>query len=134
MIAAGVIRIFDRVESRELGVHILSADALDLAHIDVLHRLAAVRIDRERPARTFPCRSLHRLEKRLAVGVAYRGPQRFAAQAATVITAHHHRTRRLVISRAEGLDELPVHTRGMRNRVEMRGGYPERGRSEIFQD
>src|SRR5271156_4924484 len=53
----GVLHIGD---GRELNIVQRAVLLLDLAHIDVLHDVARVRIDRDRPARAHPAHALHR--------------------------------------------------------------------------
>src|SRR5215467_7939324 len=56
-------RILDRLEGRELDGPELAAHLLDLAEVDVLHDVAGLRIDRDRPARALPLHALHRADQ-----------------------------------------------------------------------
>src|SRR6266545_2859763 len=62
--------ILDGLEGREFDVVEFAVDLLDLADVDVLHDVAGFRIDRDRAARAFPLHALHRLDQRLASGLA----------------------------------------------------------------
>src|ERR1700737_1620964 len=68
----GLARILDRLEGRELDVVELAIDLLDLADVDVLHDVAGIRIDRDRPARALPLHPLHRRDQLIAIGLAPR--------------------------------------------------------------
>jgi hypothetical protein len=58
--------LLDRFEGLELDIVELAVDALDLAHIDVLHDVPRLRIDRDRSARAFPGHALHGLDESVA--------------------------------------------------------------------
>src|SRR6266850_4040114 len=113
----GLAGILHRLEGREFYVVEFAVDLLDLADVDVLHDVAGFRIDRDRAARAFPLHALHRLDQRIAVGLAAGLLQRLVDQADAVIAADRHEAR----ARAEGLlvggNEFLICRRGMRRGV-----------------
>src|SRR5215470_13609018 len=62
--------VFDRVESCELDIVELAVLLLDFADVDVLHDIAGVRINGDRPARAFPRQALHGRDQCIAIGLA----------------------------------------------------------------
>src|SRR6185295_18314151 len=54
----GLHRVLDVGDGGELDVVEFAADLLDLADVDVLDDVARLGIDRDRPARAFPCHAL----------------------------------------------------------------------------
>src|SRR5260221_13838288 len=85
--------ILHRLKSREFDVVEFAVDLLDLADVDVLDDVAGFRIDRDRAARAFPLHALHRLDQRVAVGLAAGLLQLLKDQTNAVITAHRHKAR-----------------------------------------
>src|SRR5262245_41531062 len=83
-------RVLDGVEGRELDVIQLAALPLDLANVDVLHDVARLRIDRDRPARTFPAQTLHGRDQAVAIRLAAGLLQGFVDQVHAVVAAHRH--------------------------------------------
>src|SRR4051812_17200640 len=77
----GLAGILHRLEGREFDVIEFAVDLLDLADVDVLHDVAGFRIDRDRAARAFPLHALHRLDQRIAIGLAAGLLQGFVDQA-----------------------------------------------------
>src|SRR4051795_3325083 len=82
-----------RLEGRELDVVEFAVDLLDLADVDVLDDVAGFGIDRDWAARAFPLHALHRLDQRIAVGIAAGLLQRLVDQPDAVIAAHRHEAR-----------------------------------------
>src|SRR5438270_241951 len=82
--------ILDRLEGGEFDVVEFAVDLLYLADEDVLHDVAGFRVDRDRPARALPLHALHRLDQRVAVGLAAGLLQRFVDQMDAVIAADRH--------------------------------------------
>src|SRR6202790_4608768 len=82
--------VLDGLKSLELDVVEFAVDLLDLADVDVLHDVAGLRVDRDRPPRAFPFHALHGLDQRIAVGVAAGLFQRLIDQMNAVIAAHRH--------------------------------------------
>src|ERR1700730_841974 len=62
--------IFDRLEGSKRDRVELPIHLLDLAHVHVLHDLAGVGIDRDRPTRAFPLHAFHRIDQSVAFSLA----------------------------------------------------------------
>src|SRR5579864_3703641 len=60
-------RILHVLEGLELDIVELAIDLLDLADVDILHDVAGLGVDRDGPARAFPCHPLHGLDQLVAV-------------------------------------------------------------------
>src|SRR5450759_2613877 len=71
----GLAGILHRLECREFDVVEFAVHFLDLADVDVLHDVARGWIDRNRAARALPALALHRIDQRVAVGLAGGLPQ-----------------------------------------------------------
>src|SRR5882672_6498866 len=102
----GLAGILHRLEGGEFDVVELAVDFLDLADVDVLHDVAGFRIDRDRAARALPLHALHRLDQRIAVGLAAGLLQRLVDQAYAVIAADRHEARARVKGFLVGGDEF----------------------------
>src|SRR3974390_1416219 len=123
----GLAGILDALEGREFDVVEFTVDLLDLADVDILHDVAGFRIDRNRPARTFPLHALHSLDQRIAIRFAAGLLQRIVDQVNTVIAADRHEAGSLAERLLVGGDKLLVHRRRMSRRIEMRGDGAEYG-------
>ena len=75
-------RVSGELHAVELPVHFL-----DFADVDVLHDVARLRVDRNRPPRAFPGHALHRSEHDVAIGVSVRLLERLIDQMQAVIGA-----------------------------------------------
>src|SRR5207302_7615550 len=126
--------ILDGVKGCELDVVEFAVDLLDLADVDVLHDVARFRVDRDRAARAFPLHPLHGSDKGVAVRLAAGLLQRFIDQVDAVIAAHRHEAGTIAERLLVGRDELLVHRRRMRRRIEMRGDGAKRGIAHAVQE
>src|SRR3546814_20623047 len=82
-----------------------SADLPDLADIDVLDDVAGLRIDGDGPPGAGPAQALHRIDQRIARGVAAGGLHRLVDQVHAVIAADRHEVRPgAAVGRLESLD------------------------------
>src|SRR5579883_1289153 len=126
-------RILDVLEGLELDIVELAIDLLDLADVDILHDVAGLGVDRDRPARAFPCHPLHGLDQLVAVGVAAGLLQRLIDQVDAVIAADRHEARALAEFLLVGGNEILVGLRGMRRGIDVRGDGTERGVAHAVQ-
>src|SRR6266540_137852 len=104
----GLAGILHRLEGREFDVVEFAVDLLDLADVDVLHDVAGLRIDRDRATGAFPLHTLHRLDQRIAVGLAAGLLQRLVDQADAVIPADRHEAGARIEGLLVGRDEFLV--------------------------
>ena len=125
--------VLDRLEGRELDVVELAVLLLDLADVDVLHDVARLGIDRDRPARALPGHALHGRDQRVAVGLAAGLLEGLVDQVHAVVAADRHEVRPEVVGLLEGLDVGLVLRRGVVGRVDVRGHRAEHGVAHAVQ-
>src|SRR5262249_45069805 len=100
--------VLDGFEGRKLDVVKLALDLLDLADVDVLDDLARVRINGDRPARAVPFYALHRIDQRVAVGLALGLLERLVHQMHAVVAAKRDEVRAKAVRLLEGGDVFLV--------------------------
>src|SRR5262249_43233747 len=120
-------RILDRLEGRELDGPELAVHLLDLAEVDVLHDVAGLRIDRDRPARALPLHALHRADEGVAVGLAAGLLERLLDEVHAVVAAERDEIRPEAVGLLEGLNVLLVHRRVVGGRIDAGGHHAEHG-------
>src|SRR5215831_2302401 len=80
--------VLDGLERRELDILQLAIDLLDLAHVNVLHDVTRVRVDRDRPTRAFPLHALHRRYESVTVRASAGLLERLINDVHGVVAAH----------------------------------------------
>ena len=120
-------RVLDRLEGRELDVVELAVLLLDLADVDVLHDVARLGIDRDRPARALPGHALHGRDQAVAVGLAAGLLERLVDQVHAVVAADRHEVGAEAAGLLEGRDVGLVLRGVVVGRVKMRGDGADHG-------
>src|SRR5208282_5908913 len=118
-------RVLHVRKSLELGVPELPVYLFDLAHVDVVHDVAGVRIDRDRAARAFPGHALHRCDQSVAVGVAARLLERFVEEVHAVIAAQRDEIRTEMVVLLDRRDIGPVERGIVRGGIGPGGDHAE---------
>src|SRR5205807_5342483 len=118
-------RIFDGLEGLELDVVKLALHLLDLADVDVLDDVARLRINRDLPARAFPCHALHGVDQAIAVGLALGLLECLVDRVHAVVAAERDEVRAIAVRLLESGDVLLVGRRIVVRRIDAGGDHAQ---------